>query len=134
MTTYNELAFHKETILFASAARSEAAYNSDEQTNDGWRGVDIYVDITAESGTATLDFKLQAKDPIGGDWVDINGASIAQLSAVTTSPTRLTVYPGIAESSNVSVSDVLPRRWRGVLTVGGTSVSMTCSVAAVLLR
>lgn len=134
MANFNELAFHKEVSLFPSAARAEAAYNSDEQLNDGYRGIDVYVDITAESGTATLDFKLQAKDAIGGDWADIAGASIAQQSAVVTAPLRLTIYPGIAETSNVSVSDILPRRWRGVLTVGGTTVTMTCSVSVVLLK
>lgn len=134
MTTLNELAFNKEITLLASTLRTAATYNTDEQTNDGHRGIAVYVDITAEDGAMTLDVKLQTKDHIGGDWADIPGAAIAQQSAVTSAPVVLTLYPGIASTANVSVSDVLPRRWRAVATVAGAATSMTFSVGAVLLR
>lgn len=78
----------------------------------------MYLDITASSGTTeTLDVKLQAKDAaLSGVYFDIPGAAFAQ--ATDTTNQMLTIYPGIAETANVSVSDILPRNWRAVATVG----------------
>lgn len=119
--------------VFASAARAEDTYNSDEARAFGRRGIRLYLDISAESGTATLDVKLQGNDQLSDDWVDLAGAAFAQQSAVTSTAISLTVYPGIAETNNVSVSDVLPTVWRVVATVGGSTVTMTFTVRAELL-
>ena len=125
-TLYNK---HRAETVFPSLLRTEATFNSDELGNSGARGCRVYVDITAEAGTATLDMKLQQRDPISGDYIDIGGASIAQLSAVTTGPVMLTIHPDITASANVIVKDVLPAKFRIVLVIGGSTVSMTCSVA-----
>ena len=45
-------------------------------------------------------------------------------------PTDLVVYPGIGETSNRAVSDVLSSAWRLVATFGGSSPSFTFSVGA----
>lgn len=108
-----------------------ATGNSGDLTNREYRGVVLTLDIDAASGTTpTLDVKLQGTDGLG-NYVDIAGAAFAQKTGAGTS--TLTVYPGVAETANVSVSDVLPRTYRVVWTVGGTTPSFTFSVGAALV-
>ena len=101
----------------------------------------FYLDITAETGTSTLDVKLQVLDPIGGDWVDLGnnvagtGAyAFAQASAVTTGPTILTVYPGLTASANAVCTGILPMQFRAHATVAGSSTpTFTFSLAVDLI-
>lgn len=120
--------------VFASAARvgSVTPYSSGDIQNPNWKGGKFCVDITAEVGTATLDLKLQGKDNLSGTYFDIPGAALDQKDSITQDDC-LTVYPGIAETSNESVSDLLPRIFRVIATVGtGGSSSFTFSVGASL--
>jgi len=108
-----------------------ATVNGADQTlpNQTIKGVRIYLDITAVSGTSpTLDVKLQTKDPVSGKYFDMAGVTFAQKTG--TGQGELTVYPGIAETGNTTVSDVLSRVWRLVYTLGGTTPSFTFSVGA----
>ena len=114
---------HSVTVL-ASLQRT-ASENSVDQNGRGARGIHLVLDITVDAG-GTLDVKLQRKDPLSGKYVDIPGASFPQQSGVGT--TELTVFPGIAETANVSVSDVLSEVWRAVATMA-TSPDMTFSLA-----
>ena len=120
-----------EFTVLASLLRSVTA-NSDTIENVGWRGVVLFLNITAEDGAITLTPKVQVLDPVSGAWVDLAGAVFAAQTATTAAPVMLTIYPGIAETANVSVSDVLPRNWRVVATMSGTT-SMTFSIGACYL-
>lgn len=130
-----------DITVFASEARTATA-NSDEQVMPlrgdsgeeipAFRGVHLVLDITASSGTdETLDVKLQRKDQLSGEWVDLTGGAFAQKTGTGTDD--LVIYPGIAETANRSVSDVLTARWRAVATVGGTSPSFTFSLGGTYL-
>jgi len=90
------------------------------------KGVRVYLVTTAEAGTSTLDLKVQSYNAASGTFVDIPGASLAQMSATGTG--TLTIYPGIAETANVSVSDAVGRRIRIVVTLGGTSFTGSIGV------
>ena len=115
---------NKNGVLIESAVlRAIAAYNSDETHNFNALGVDIFVVTTTLTGTATVTVKLQKKDPIGGTWVDIPGATTAAIATATT--TGLTLYPGIAETANVSVSDHLGLIWRAVATVANDTATFS---------
>ena len=112
--------------LLGSVAYGSGATNSGTFQRPAWaRGGIFMVDATAVSGTSpTLDTKLQARIPIGefggtDDWIDYPGAAFAQITAASTQ--ILTIYPGVAETANVSVSDVVPHEFRVVNTVGGTA-------------
>lgn len=110
------------TTITATAATTD-------QTNYDARGVTIYLNITAASGTSpTLDVKLQIKDPVSGTYIDIPGAAFAQKTG--TGSDSLTIYPGISETANRKASMVLPRTWRAVATIGGTTPSFTFSLGA----
>ena len=112
---------------------SGTAYTFDF-TNSYAKGVRVFLDITAETGTATLDVKLQSLDPVSATYFDIPGASLDQKSA-TSGDDTLILYPGIAETANESVSDVLPLNWRAVATVGtGASSSFTFSLGGTYLH
>ena len=94
------------------------------------KGVRYHVKVTAKSGTnPTLDLKAQTYDSGSGDWVDITGASLAQIT--NTISTKLLIYPGVAESANLKVSDTPGRRVRLLATIGGTATpTFTLSLSA----
>lgn len=119
---------NKTETVFALAARA-VTENSAEQVNGYARGVRLTLDVTAASGTSpTLTVKLQAKDAVSGKYVDIAGAAFTAKTAAGTD--ELVVYPGIAETANETVSDVIPDAWRAVATIGGTTPSFTFSLGA----
>lgn len=121
----------RQAPLFNGVARTATA-NSNDQENLDYRGIMVFLDITAKAGTLpTLDVKLQAKDPVSGQYVDIPGAAFAQKTDVGTD--TLLAYPGVAETANREVSTCLPSSFRAVATIGGTSPSFTFTLTGVLL-
>ena len=113
--------FTKEAVtVFASAARTATTTNSSDQSNDPQqKGVRLFLDLTAVSGTSpTLDLKLQVKDPVSAKYEDMAGAAFAQKTS--TGQDIITIYPGIAETADESISDILGSVWRVVATIGGT--------------
>lgn len=128
---------NRNGIIFESSSRSESAdpaglgagiYVSEDMHNFGARGVDIFVNTTSTTaGTVTV--KLQKKDPNSGTWFDIAGATTTTIA--DPADEYFTVYPGIAETANVSVSDHLGLIWRVHATVATAAV--TFSVGAVYL-
>ena len=119
---------NKSVSVFASSART-ATENSSDQINDNARGVRLFLDITAASGSSpTLDVKVQTKDPVSDSYVDLTGAAFAQQNSTAT--LDLVIYPGIGETSNRAGSDVLSSVWRVGATYGGSSPSFTFSVCA----
>lgn len=116
------LADNDVITVFSSAARTSSAGSGNAtygHTNYNHRGVKLYIDIDSVTGTGSVDCKVQGRDPVSGTWVDITSASTGADGVGTT---ELTIYPGIAETANVSISDVLPKHWRVYATVvtGGT--------------
>ena len=127
-TTWDRRRGNTEATVFTSAARTTTT-NSADLTNYSARGVRLTLDITAASGVVpTLDVKIQAKDTLSGAYVDIAGAVFTQKTATGTD--ELVIYPGIAETANESVSDIIPRAWRAVATIAGTTPSFTFSLGA----
>jgi hypothetical protein len=117
-----------DAVVFASANRLATA-NSEDQGNPYFRGVVLVLDITAKDGTSpTLNVKVQAKDATSEKYIDIPGAAFAQKTDTGTD--SLVVYPGVEETANRSVSDVIPRQWRAVATLGGTDPEFTFSLGA----
>ena len=124
-------------IIFASAERNNTddpaglgagIYVSEPIQNFNARGVDIFVDTTSTTaGTVTV--KLQKRDPSSGTWHDLTSATTGAIA--DPADAILTVYPGIAETANVSVSDHLGLTWRVHATV--STAAVTFSVGAVYL-
>jgi hypothetical protein len=115
----------------ASGSVGAAGGNSSDYVNRGARGISVFVKNTAGSGTTpTVTVKLQAKSATG-DYYDVPSATTAAIAGGTPATTYFTVYPGVAETANVSVSDTLPAIYRLVWTIGGSSTpTVTFSVDA----
>jgi len=128
---YREPDRNHEYTVFASAART-ATENSQDMENVGCRGVWLMLNMTAASGTPTLDLKVQRKCPLSDIYVDLPGGTFAQKTGTGTDD--LTIYPGITDTANESVNDVISSRWRVVATIGGGTPSITFSLTASMIR
>jgi len=126
------MAENRTVTIRASSAFSATAAGTPVASH-GARGIVIYLTATAVSGTSpTADCKLQGYDALADVWQDIAGAAFAQVTAAATQ--TLTVYPGIAETGNVSVSDVVPALLRVHSTIGGSSTpTVTFSLGGVFI-
>jgi len=122
-----------EVTVLASATRT-ASGNSADQTNYNARGIILFINVTAVSGTSpTLEVRLQVKDPISGSY--INYAASVQ---ITTTGDYLTVcYPAATREYDATKIDAwdlpLPRTWRVNYAIGGTNPSFTFSVGAMYI-
>lgn len=92
------------------------------------KGIRLFLDITAEVGTATLDIKVQVFDAVGGDWIDLPGAAFPQQSG--TGQAMLTIYPSLTTvTANVAVAQYVGPAWRLSITEAGGASSMTFTVS-----
>lgn len=115
--------------LLPSAAQT-ATVASPAQVNTQARGVTVFVNVTAVSGTTpTLAPIIQALDPASNVYAELNAT-----------PTNITatglyiyqVYPGeIVPGAATGITQVaavqLPRNWRVNFVIGGTTPSFTFS-------
>ena len=125
--SYNAYDCNHEFTVFAPAARTASA-NSTDLENRAAKGIHLILDVTAASGTTpTLDVKVQRKCPLSDAYVDVPSGAFAQKT--TTGTDDLVIYPGVAETANRSVSDVISSQWRVVATIAGTTPSFTFTVA-----
>lgn len=108
-----------------SAAITTTA-NGTDQTNHNALGVIVTVNVSAASGTTpTHDMKLQYKSS-GGFYVDIPGAVLPQATGVLLR--SIAIAPGITPAAGTAVAFNMPRVWRWVETIGGTTPSFTRTI------
>ena len=108
-----------------------ATLNGATQTNATSKGAAIVFNVGAVTGTTpTLVAKLQGSANGGTTWFDIAGATTETLTA--TGVYGIEVYPGIAAVAGTTttgtsayVNSILPRTWRVVYTITGTTPSFT---------
>ena len=117
--------FDLAALLTYTAAA--AGSNGADQTNAGGRGVKLVIDITALTGTVpTLTVTIQGKDAASGKYYNILVSTA--LAAVAT--TVLEVYPGILAVANLATGVTLPRTWRVIAVIAGTTPTVTATVGA----
>jgi hypothetical protein len=102
--------------LVAAAANT---YVSPDQDNPSCAGLNLYINITAVTTSATVT--IQGKDPVSGTYYTILASTALAAAAFT----RLFVFRGAPVAANVSANDQLPRTWRISVTTVGASTSMT---------
>lgn len=117
-------------IIYASAARIQATYTSDELYNPAAKGLRLYFS-SADAGAGTAVVQIQTRDPNSDNWVNIlTGIS----PAWTGNQTRtLTLYPGLpavagAAGTNTTANDILGVSWRITVVVG--VATLTFSIGA----
>jgi predicted regulator of Ras-like GTPase activity (Roadblock/LC7/MglB family) len=118
-------------IIFPSASRTNATYNSDELFNPCAKGVRLYIDITNVGGAGTLVVKIQTRDPLTDTWVDVKAATTSVATPFASVQTKtLTVYPGITvaagdATTSTEISNFVSTNWRVVAIVGVNAVSFS---------
>lgn len=117
-----------EGVLLASLARTTHA-NSEEMVNSGFRGIDVFVNVTSAPGAETVQAILQFKDPVSGEWQNAHTPTAVSGTGLRTYQT----YPG-GGAGNLTggVSVALARTWR-VRMVHSSTGSWTYSVGYSLL-
>lgn len=116
-------------VVTALAAAAVGA-NGADLLNYGGRGLHLTIDITVLGGTTpTLTVTIQGKDPVSGKYYTILAS--AALAAVAT--TVLRVYPGLVAAANLVANDVLPREWRVIYAIAGTTPTVTATIAASII-
>ena len=108
-----------------------ATGNGATQTNVGNKGIQIVIAMGVVSGTTpTFVAKVQGSVDGGTNWYDVPGAVTASL--VATGVWGISIYPGQAVTAGTTTTGttatangILPRTWRIVWTIGGTTPSFT---------
>lgn len=99
-----------------------------DQANSTGRGLHLVIDVTAVTGTPSVVFTIQGKDPVSGKvWTLLASAAITAAGT-----TVLKVYPGLTAAANAAANDILPPTWN-VKAVHGNGDSITYSVTAHLV-
>lgn len=115
-------------VTVDTSSAKAATGNGATAVNFNAAGAKVFVHVTAVSGTTpTMVVKLQESHN-GTDWVDIPGANTVSITA--NGVYVLTLYPGVPAVANQSIPLPLPRTWRCVWTIGGTTPSFTFSTVA----
>lgn len=100
---------HKLGTILESASRAAATYTTDPIHNYEAKGLRLFFDLTNVGGAGIVTTKVQVRDPVTGNWVDLSQNII--LAAVAT--TILTIYPGLIpwqsfnRASSISPSDTV---------------------------
>lgn len=121
-----------EYTVLASAVRA-ASNQSPEFSNEGtYRGLLMFLNITAVPGVQTITLNIEAQDILTGVWQTY---AIIPATAATGN-LYILVYPGAVETlaiGNLTVQGLpLPRRWRVNMSHSGAG-NFTYSVSAQLL-
>jgi hypothetical protein len=127
--------------LASSGTVTNSTVTSDEFYNHLYKGCVMLVHRTAETGTATLNAKLQGYLKETDTWFDVANSDIVALAdgdAGATGLRYVLIYPGITgaeadgavalDTNFVHVSGFLPYCWRVSVTHGGTSITNTFAV------
>lgn len=112
-------------------AVASGAYTTDQtqpdQTNLYAHGILATLDMT-NAGTGSVTLEIDFKDPASGKYI-----ALLTGAAVTSNSTNLySVYPGAANTTNVSANGQLPKTWR-IKVVANNANSATYSVGYALL-
>ena len=126
-TTWDRSRGNVDTAALLTYTAAAAGTNGTDQTNYNARGVKLVIDITALTGVSpTLTVTVQGKDAASGKYYTILASTA--LAAVAT--TTLEIYPGIATAANATQGVTLPRVWRVITTITGTTPAVTATVGA----
>lgn len=120
-----------DTGALITHTAASVGVNGADQTNGGGHGINVVINITAITGTTpTLTVTLQGKDTASGVYYTI----LASAALAATGTTVLTVFPGAATTANASASAQLPRTWRVISAIGGTTPAVTATVGASVIE
>lgn len=116
-------------ILRASTADAAANITGTTQKNGHYyKGLRLSIVVSAFTGTS-VTFTIEGLDPITGGAYTLLAA--AAITASSTTPVPLLIYPGAIAVTNVVLNQTLPIWWR--IKTTGTYTVCTSSVYAELI-
>lgn len=128
-TTVDQQRGNQDNITVLTSAAITSNSNSADLTNYNAKGVKVYIKTGSFGASeSTMVVTIQIKDPVGGTYY----STLASASLSASSTSLLTVYPGVTATTNVSVSDVIPRTWRIAWSAanwgtGGSTLGISCA-------
>jgi len=131
-STFDRQRGNHEGTLLASAARTATVACADQVNYDA-KGVLLFLDVTAASGTGGLQVRIQGRDPVIGSWRNLNAAPAA---VVAVGGTIYAFYPGASTGAGDVVQATqmaLPRQWRAQVT-HGDATGYTYSLGYAVVR
>ena len=114
-----------EVTLITLTGDSTASINSNDQTNQNCKGITVFINVAAITGTLTVT--LQGKDPFSNQYYTI----LASAALLATGPVQMTVYPALTAVTNLAGNSFLPSRWR--VTTAIVTGPVTATIGAVLI-
>lgn len=116
--------------LFNSGTRSTGTNTTAVMENRWSRGVVLFVNVTATTGSAGItSVVVNGVDPLTGN----AGALFTDSTAITSNGTvAIMFYPGIGSATHASGAAVLPNLWSVSVTIGAAS-TVTYSLSASLI-
>lgn len=112
------------TAISSASRASGTTTNSADLIVRNAKSVNVITNITT-AGAGTVTVKVQVKDPVSNNYVDIPGAVTTALTGVSTN--LMQVGPGLQLTANLSIPALLGRTVRISQTTGG-GVNTTNSV------
>lgn len=107
----------QDVTMLASAARTTSGDTSATPIDvKKYKEAIFFLDVTAVSGTPTLDVKIKTKDPVSGKWFDL--VSFTQATAIS--------------SEMKTVGGLLGSQIAAFYTIAGGTPSVTFSLGAIL--
>lgn len=126
-TTWDRVRNNVEQTVGITASGATTTQTGADQTNYNGRGAVVVLDMTTV-GTGSVTLSVQGKDVASGKYYTIlTGAAV-----VTNSTNVYRIYPGLTAVANTTVSDILPRTWRVVVTANNANATTYTVGASVI--
>lgn len=123
----------EDKVVIPQGARTATFQSSEVEVPVDCRGGIFFLRINSASGTTpTCVVKIQNKDPLSGQWVDVQLGTFA--SKTTTNTDTLDIYPGVTAVASRRVSGLLGKTIRAVATIGGTTPSFDLSLSVNFMK
>lgn len=113
-------AIDPETTLLVAALRAAGVVGQDMQNTTG-RGIIIMAYVGAAPGAETLQVKLQAKDPLSGQYYDVAANTATTVGGFIVLKVSQFLPNVAASASGQTVQASLPATWRIVTVHSGGS-------------
>lgn len=126
------------TLLASAAHATGSAVNSSDIVRPSHKGALFFLDTTVVGGSSdTLSLKVQAKDPVSGNYIDLFDFGVIVTGSDGTGTYAAMVYPALVLADVgagvvSALGGALPLTWRAVVTASD-STSWTYSLGASLL-
>ena len=116
-----------DTGALVTLSAASAGGNSADQTNYNGRGLQLGINITAITGTSpTSTVTVQGKDTASGQYYTL----LQSTALAAVGYTNLSIYPGLTAAANSVANQLLPRTFRILYAIGGTTPAITATIGA----